>query len=119
MVQFARGSLDGLDYALKFYISKNAFEVERSLYAHPVLGPLLPKVVTSCKNDDNAECDPSGRPLPPFIVMEKGESLDEWSRRAKPDLFQAVAVRLPLVATLPPSKSLASLCYSINYNHTE
>jgi hypothetical protein len=37
--------------------------------------------------------DGRGRAMPPFIVMEKGESLSDWSRRSKPDLFQAIAVR--------------------------
>jgi len=31
--------------------------------------------------------------LPPCIVMEKGESLQDWSERAKPDFFAALAVR--------------------------
>ena len=50
----------------------------------------LPQVETVC--DDAV--DPRGRPLPPCIVMEKGESLQDWSNRAEPDLFTSVAVRL-------------------------
>ena len=42
--------------------------------------------------------DRFGRPLPPCIVMERGESLHDWSRRAKPDVFQSVEV-LAHVAT--------------------
>ena len=42
--------------------------------------------------------DRLGRPLPPCIVMERGESLPDWSKRAKPDIFQSVAV-LAHVAT--------------------
>jgi hypothetical protein len=37
--------------------------------------------------------DVCGNRLPPFIVMEKGESLIDWSKRNHSDVFQAVAVR--------------------------
>jgi hypothetical protein len=37
--------------------------------------------------------DPSGQPLPPCVVMERGESLDIWSARAEPDRAQAFTVR--------------------------
>lgn len=39
--------------------------------------------------------DKCGNCLPPFIVMEKGESLIDWSKRNRSDVFQAVAVRPP------------------------
>ena len=39
--------------------------------------------------------DARGRLLPPCIVMEKGESLHDWSDRAQPDLFTALSVRRP------------------------
>lgn len=93
IVQFARGVTDGLDYALKFFISKSAFDAEGELYRDPVLGPLLPKIEGLSGNEGGEVGDAHGTPLPPFIAMEKGEALDEWSRRAKPDLFQSVAVR--------------------------
>ena len=37
--------------------------------------------------------DSSGHPLPPCIVMERGESLDIWAARARPDRTQAFVVR--------------------------
>ena len=49
----------------------------------------LPQVETMC---DHA-VDRRGRPWPPCIVMEKGESLQDWSNRAEPDLFTSLAVR--------------------------
>lgn len=45
--------------------------------------------------------DPWGNALPPCIVMERGESLQEWANRAKPDLFASLAVRPYATATLP------------------
>ena len=49
----------------------------------------LPQVETIC----HQAVDPRGRPLPPCIVMEKGESLQDWSNRADPDLFTSLGVR--------------------------
>jgi hypothetical protein len=37
--------------------------------------------------------DNYGNKLPPFIAMEKGESLIDWSGRNTSDVFQAVTVR--------------------------
>ena len=44
-------------------------------------------------NDDGEVVDDKGNPLPPCIVMERGESLDIWSARARPDRWQAFTVR--------------------------
>ena len=44
-------------------------------------------------NADKSIKDPMGHPLPPCIVMERGESLDIWAERAKPDRAVAFAVR--------------------------
>lgn len=52
------------------------------------------QVINIEDNRNGMLLDPSGYPLPPFIVMERGESLDRWSERAKPDVWQAVSVRL-------------------------
>lgn len=44
-----------------------------------------------------------GYRLPPCIVMERGESLDEWSRRRKPDVWAAMPVRFHMKQTCFPS----------------
>ena len=54
----------------------------------------LPQVRNVESNADKSIKDPQGNPLPPCIVMERGESLDIWSERAKPDRSQAFMVRL-------------------------
>jgi hypothetical protein len=46
-------------------------------------------------NLERAVVDAHGNPLPPCIVMERGESLDLWVGRAQPDSTQALAVRCP------------------------
>lgn len=47
---------------------------------------------------DGVLVDSKGRPLPPCIVMERAESLHDWSDRAKPDLFTAMSVRAAVYA---------------------
>ena len=56
------------------------------------VGRFLPQVEALCDGSMRA-LDPRGRPLPPCIVMEKGESLQDWSDRAEPDVFTILAVR--------------------------
>ena len=58
-----------------------------------IVARFLPQVEAVCGGAAGGLEDPRGRPLPPCIVMEKGESLHDWSDRAEPDLFMAVAVR--------------------------
>jgi hypothetical protein len=48
-------------------------------------------------NADNQIVDAHGHALPPCIVMERGEPLDAWAARAKPDRPQAFVVLI-----LPP-----------------
>jgi hypothetical protein len=43
-------------------------------------------------NLDKLVMDACGNPLPPCIVMERGEALDLWVARAKPDRTQALSV---------------------------
>jgi hypothetical protein len=46
-------------------------------------------------NLDSTVVDPFGNPLPPCIVMERGEALDFWVARARPDRTQALSVCFP------------------------
>ena len=45
-------------------------------------------------NESGKHVDSDGYPLPPCIVMERGESLDIWAARAQPDRSQAFTVRM-------------------------
>lgn len=106
MVQFVRGVNDGRQYAIKFFLSQRAFEAERRIYSDSPLGKLLPQLDDVCDNRSGALQDVDGRPLPPFVVMERGESLDEWARRRKPDMMAAMPVRPrpPATPTAAPSQ---------------
>ena len=96
MVAFARSTRDQGQYALKFFALRKDFEAEVDVYENSPLGKLLPRVEGMHDNRDGALRDPSGYKLPPCIIMERGESLDEWSRRRKPDMWAAMPVRAPL-----------------------
>ena len=122
-MQFAGDPEDRCDYAVKFFLDKDAFITEAALYAAcfpalrstasltglprpepgggtvelasmaDVVVQALPQVEAVCDTSADGLVDPQGRPLPPCIVMEKGDSLQDWSVRAEPDLFAALAVR--------------------------
>lgn len=98
IVQFARSVRDRGQYALKFFLSRSGFEAERSFYTDSPLGKLLPRLEAMVDNADGSVQDAKGHPLPPFVIMERGESLDEWSRRRKPDMWAAMPVRPTLPA---------------------
>jgi hypothetical protein len=90
--QFAREIFTQREVAIKFCVIPSVFDAERSLYSNPALRSIVPNISEICDNTDSTAIDPAGYPLPPCIVMEKGESLDVWSARAKPDVFSAVQV---------------------------
>ena len=131
LVQFARGGPEGKEYAVKFFLVRDAFYTEAALYAayFPHLckqlkhtpsdsalfaagtgasligareaaegripgGRFLPHVGVLCDSVQAGLLDPDGVPLPPCIVMERGESLQDWSDRAEPDRFTAFSVRV-------------------------
>ena len=58
-------------------------------------GRFLPHVEAVCDSAEAGLVDPRKEPLPPCIVMERGESLQEWCDRAEPDRFTTFAVRTP------------------------
>ena len=137
LVEFAEDPEDRCDYAIKFFLDREAFLTEAALYAtcfpafrstaypagrpgpHPgggaaevasmadVVVRFLPQVEAVCDTSTDGLVDPQGRPLPPCIVMEKGESLQDWSVRAEPDLFTVLAVR-PQPLICHPSAAPAS-----------
>eukprot|EP00892_Ulva_mutabilis_P004414 jgi/Ulvmu1/2344/UM013_0192.1 len=92
VVQFVREARGGRQFAIKFFLSQRAFEAERRVYSDSPLGRLLPQLEQVCDNRGGALRDAEGAALPPFVVMERGESLDEWSRHRKPDTSAAMPV---------------------------
>jgi hypothetical protein len=97
VVAFADSKTDRSRYAVKFFQSESAFHLECALYdfpSHP-MAPFLPtlhSIVAATPTDHDAGETPSGKTsrcgeteqqplvLPPYIVMEAGETLDQWQR---------------------------------------
>jgi hypothetical protein len=98
-VQFARRT-DGTGtslYALKFFAKRKTYDEEVAIYrsAPPKLQRFMPSVAKFVDNIDGALKDPFGNTLPPFIVMEKGESLSDRAQHMPVDLFTAAQVTDP------------------------
>lgn len=81
MVQIAEDRGTRIEYAMKFFLSRAAFEHELALYADNTkpLGAFLPEVHSIIDPSKTTFLDAAGVPLPPCIIMEKGESLDKWA----------------------------------------
>lgn len=99
VIQFASDSRTDQRWAIKFFLSRRAFEAEAALYHDPgsPLGPFLPLVRNVLSGERGARrlADAAGRPLPPCIVVERGESLDKWRARdanGSVDVFTALQV---------------------------
>ena len=84
-------------FALKFFPVAAQFKAELAVRKTP-LAAFTPQIYLTydpAGSDPNHACtwDCYGRPLPPCIVMPRGESLQAWVDRAETDCFQAVSVR--------------------------
>ena len=96
LVQIVRERRSTQEFAAKFFVSRSVFEAEEQLYLHESpLQHFMPQIRDMHDNADQALVDPHGTPLPPCIVMEKGESLDIFCDRSKPEQAQAYSVRRP------------------------
>jgi hypothetical protein len=95
VVQFARkpnGNPLSL-YAIKFFAAWRDFQEEVEVYRNSPLRSFMPSVLHTESNEDCKIRDPFGGLIPPFIVMEKGESLQERARNSRVDVFTAAQVR--------------------------
>lgn len=86
-------------YAIKFFFSSTAFEVEKQAACNEELRALMPPVAAVEDNAGelmaataNMPAPLNQTPLPAAIVTEKGESLDEFVARSAPDRFTALQV---------------------------
>jgi hypothetical protein len=85
VVRFAIHDLNTKEFAVKFFLDRDNFKKEEELYTNRSLQHIFPPTDEVSSND--LEPHVLDRPLPPMIVTERGESLDEWAHRSKPDFF--------------------------------
>jgi len=123
VIQFAKDRRSGLLYALKFFLSNTAFGDEVKLYTDQgnPLGHFLPQLrnVVGAVGHGAPVVDAHGQPLPPCIVMEKGESLDVWMKRNRDgmDMVTGLQVCRILFAAGPwPTYGHANQRWVINMN---
>ena len=81
-------------YAIKFFTKRQGFERERKLYDKLALRSMMPAVIEVVPNADNRYATEDGFVFPPCLVVERGESLDEWARRIEPGFLTILSVRL-------------------------
>jgi hypothetical protein len=94
VVQFAKKA-EGNEmtfYALKFFAFRKEYLQEVDIYRNSPLRKFMPNVYLYESNEDNSIRDPFGGVMPPFIVMEKGESLQERANKCRIDVFTAAQV---------------------------
>jgi hypothetical protein len=94
-VQFVHDPIRRRDFAVKFFFNLDAFKREAALYADPVLRAMMAATRNVYSNADGALRSPKGYAFPPHIVIERGEPLDEWSKRM---IQRTARGTLPLVA---------------------
>ena len=85
VVQIAEHRKLRQQFAIKFFLVRQAFEQEARLYEDPdqPLGRFLPELSCIVDEERGGEFrDRYGGRLPPCIVMEKGEALDAWASRS-------------------------------------
>eukprot|EP00892_Ulva_mutabilis_P008436 jgi/Ulvmu1/5965/UM026_0088.1 len=97
VVQFVRCSRHDEPAAVKFFLSRAAFDTEVALYGVPELRSIMPAKLAEAGNSDGAERNSRGYPWPPCIIIEKGESLQEWKACTKP-AFTTIVDALCLIA---------------------
>lgn len=65
--------------AIKFYLHRDAFLRERELYTASQLRSIMPATL-AVEENTSGECrTPYGYAFPPFVIIERGQSLDEWA----------------------------------------
>eukprot|EP00892_Ulva_mutabilis_P012598 jgi/Ulvmu1/9710/UM055_0048.1 len=111
VVQFARTEAGAEQVAIKFYSHHEAFKREAELYANPAFKELMPATLAIEGNADGRE-RLRDYVFPPCIVIEKGQSLNEWAHTYRCDfvtIFQALSHSV---------RALASL-HSMGYAHRD
>eukprot|EP00892_Ulva_mutabilis_P000483 jgi/Ulvmu1/10435/UM062_0032.1 len=85
IIQFAKRLHSREEFALKFFLNRTDYEAEAACYRSAHLGSFMPAVERYVDNDDGAMRDAAGNPMPPCIIMERGESLRDRMQLAHTD----------------------------------
>jgi hypothetical protein len=86
------------------------FTRELELYQNSALAGILPAVAHISTNDDGAAATSWGYAFPPHIVVERGESLNEWCSRVQPNFATTLFVLMHVAKRLAQLHG-AGLCH--------
>ena len=108
VVQFMRWARTEEPVAVKFFLSQATFDKEMQLYAETSLRSMMP-VMREAMRAGQVRIR-SGYVFPAFVVLERGESLQDWRRNVMPQTATVVDVRatLPCNAPLPAPRLAVS-----------
>lgn len=90
-----RSVLSCMQAAIKFYLQRKAFDSEKELYMDPQLCAMMPATLAIEDNMKGEWRTPYGFQFPPFVIIERGQSLDEWARDNNPDFITIFQVLGP------------------------
>jgi hypothetical protein len=105
------------EYAMKLFLSDSNFRQEKALYMDPnePLGRFLPELHSIVESPAGGFVDAFGRPMPPCIVMEKGESLDMWAARGEGGMDVVTGLQVLNKHTCGPSVTQQAHLWAFSY----
>ena len=88
--------------ACRFFLNRQDYDEEVAHYADTVLQTVLPTVIQANDNSRGTVRSRSGVALPPYLVLERGMPLTEWSLQPRRSVEAVVMVEavLELIARL-------------------
>jgi len=93
VVHFMRWARTEEPVAVKFFLSQVAFDEEMQLYAEERLRSMMPVMRDAMRAGEVKSF--SGYAFPAFVVLERGESLQDWRRIVQPRITTVVDVCSP------------------------
>jgi hypothetical protein len=107
VVQLVEDRRTRTQYAMKLFLSKQAFQEEKNLYmdSSMPLGAFLPELHRLVEAPHEEFTDVFGGFLPSCIIMEKGDTLDHWIKNHRHDLITGLQVRYAIVSHQYASQS--------------
>lgn len=76
-----RVDISFMQAAIKFYLDAAAYRRERKLYTESQLREMMPATLDIDDNASGECCTPFGYTFPPYVVIEYGQSMNEWAQR--------------------------------------
>jgi hypothetical protein len=86
------------EVAIKVYTTRAAFDRVLGLYCSGTASAAMAPVLAVVPNNELVST--AGVTLPPCIVMRKGENLEDWAQRTRPNLPTALQALLQIAMAL-------------------